>query len=335
MNFGIDLGFGNIKLYGPDGGIVLPSHVATAGNATVADLVGMTSQAAPLQITQLDRSYYVGARAHSWGRPVENLDYDRLTGSPEIRALLAGAFTRYMEAYGRIETAVTLFVGLPLEPLSGDPATVQATVAAARAWLTGVHAWRADGGAGSAHYSLDVREIKITSQPSGALFDYLLDDNGRFIPDRAGHMKQEIGIVSVGFNTVERLAVVNGAPVQRFTAGSTSGVRRLLELINDKGLYSLGELDGLLRTDALDAAQLRGPLDVWSREVNGEIERTWGKQWKRFAHVVIVGGGAMLLNGRLLPRFAGLASMPDDPILAIARGLYKLALLQHAQQGKR
>ena len=143
MNLGIDLGFGNIKLYGPSGGIVLPSHVATAGNATVADLVGMTSQAAPLQITQLDRSYYVGAGAHSWGRPVENLDYDRLTGSPEIRALLAGAFTRYMQEYGRIETAVTLFVGLPLEPLSGDPATVQATVAAARAWLTGVHAWRA------------------------------------------------------------------------------------------------------------------------------------------------------------------------------------------------
>jgi len=331
MNFGIDLGFGNIKLYGPDGGIVLPSHVATAGNATVADLAGMASETAPLQITQLDRSYYVGARAHSWGRPVENLDYDRLTGSPEIHALLAGAFTRYMEAYGRIDTAVTLFVGLPLEPLSGDPANVQATVAAARAWLTGVHNWRADG---DAHYTVDVREVKITSQPSGALFDYLLDDNGRFHPERAAHMKQEVGIVSVGFNTVERLAVVNGAPVQRFTAGSTSGVRRLLELMNDKGLYSLGELDGLLRAGALDTAQLRGPLDVWSREVNGEIERTWGKQWQRFVHIVLVGGGAMLLNGRLLPKFAGLASMPDDPILAIARGLYKLALLQ-ASQGKR
>lgn len=324
MKFGLDLGFGNIKLFGPGGGIVLPSHVATAAGRVVADMAGMQSEKPPLQIGIAGRRYWVGRRAHAWGRPVENLDYDRLTGSPEIQALLAGAFTRYAEAHGPADEDVTLYVGMPLEPLSADPEDVQQTVAAIKRWMIGVHAWRA----ADAHHHLNVVDVKITSQPSGALFDYLLDDNGRFYPQRAGHMKKEVGIISVGFNTVERLAVQDGSPVQRFAAGSTSGVRRLLDLVNDEGLYSLGELDGMLRNGAIKTAELRGPLDVWAREVNGEIERTWGKAWKRFVHIIVVGGGAVLLNGRLLPKFAGKASMPDDPVLAIARGLYKLSLLQ-------
>lgn len=329
MNFGLDLGYGNMKLYGPEGGVVLPSHVATAGAAVVGEMAGMAATAVPLRIGLLGRAYYVGAGAHDWGRPVENLGYDRLTGSPEIRALFCGAFTRYFQAHGPVDAPATLYVGLPLEPLSGEAAAVRDVVEAARAWLAGVHVWQADGVA----YRLEVGQVKITSQPSGALFDYLLDGDGRFVAGRAGHLSAEVGVISVGFNTVERMVVRDGAVVQRFSAGSTSGVRRLLELLNDGGLYSLGELDGLLRTDGIGVDRLQGSLQVWAREVQGEIERTWGNTWKRFEHVIVVGGGAVLLNGRLLPRFAGKASMPDDPIMAIARGLYKLALLQ--AKGKR
>lgn len=324
MNIGIDLGMGACKLVGPHGGIVLPSHVSIADGRMVGRLAGMKASKPPLKITVDGRAFYVGDGAHDFGRPVENMDYDRLNGSPEQRAIVYGALTRYIQRAQVILPMLTVYVGMPLEPLTGDPDQVQATVTAVRDWLHGSHAWLADG----VPYQLDVRDVKITSQPTGALFDYLLDDDGRFIPERKSHVKEEIGIISVGFNTVELLVVQDTRPVNRFTAGTTAGVRRLLELVNGDGLYSLGELDGRLRAGTLD---VRTAVPVWGREVSGAIEHTWGKHWRRFARIVTVGGGAILLNGQLA--FAGKSYLPDDPVLAIARGLYKMALMQ-AGRGK-
>jgi len=44
-----------------------------------------------------------------------------------------------------------------------------------------------------------------------------------------------------------------------------------------------------------------------------------------------MGGGAILLKDSLPHRFNGRAFMPDEPVQAIARGLYRLTLLQQAR----
>ena len=44
MNLGVDLGMGANKLYGPGGGLQLPSHVAVDGQRVVARLAGMKSK---------------------------------------------------------------------------------------------------------------------------------------------------------------------------------------------------------------------------------------------------------------------------------------------------
>jgi hypothetical protein len=324
-NLGIDLGMGANKLYGPNGGLQLPSHVAIDGNQVVTRLAGMKSKRPPLRVETENGTFYVGAGAHDWGRPVESLDYDRLTGSPEIRAIFYGAMTNYIKANGPIDKPINLLVGMPLEPLSGDVDQARAVAAQVRAWMRGPHQWQASGN----QYALNVANVNITGQATGALFDYLLDDNGAFIPARKGHIKKELGIISVGFNTVELLVVQNSAPVQRFTTGKTSGVRRLLELVDGQDLYSLGELDTQLRAGALDVKEA---LPIWAREVTGQIERTWGRQWRRFAGIVAVGGGAVLLQNELTRAFNGRATMPQDPVLSIARGLYKMALMQEARK---
>ncbi len=131
--------------------------------------------------------------------------------------------------------------------------------------------------------------------------------------------------MSVGFNTLELLVVRDRAPVERFTAGQTVGVRRLLELVNTQNLYSLGELDSALRAGRLDIANA---LPVWAREVNGEIEKRWGVAFKRFARVIVVGGGSLLLKEHLTRQFNGKAVLPDSPVLSIARGLYTLLLMK-------
>lgn len=314
--FGIDFGMGALKLFGAGGGVHLPSHVAIADGRIVSRMAGMRSEEPPLKITVGDHAFYVGDGAHEWGRPVESLDYERLNGAPEMRAVVYGAFTQYMSR-NSITGPVTLYVGMPLESLSG--ADAQTTVTAVQNWLRGRHEWSAND---EIELCLDVADVRITSQPTAALYDYALDDNGRFVPSRKGDLKKEIGIVSVGFNTVELLVISDTRPVQRFTAGKTVGVRRLLELVNASGLWSLGELDTQLRAGALD---IRSSTPIWAREVSGHVETTWGRQWRRFAKIVVVGGGALILNGQL--NFEGRAYTPDDPVMAISRGLYKLSLM--------
>lgn len=318
-SFGLDLGMGACKLYGPLGSIEMPSQVAIWRDHA-RGLGGMRNARPPLKMElSTGQAFWVGLHAHQWGRPVENVDYDRLSGAPEMHAILYATLTQYVKQFGAIGGPVGFHVGMPLEPLTGENAAT--TLTNVRGWMTGEHDWQAGGEA----YQVQVQDVKITSQATGALFDYLLDERGKFIPSRKAHLKAEVGVISVGFNTVELLAIQNLAPVQRFTAGATSGVRRLLELVNGDGLYSLGELDTQLRAGSLDVHEA---LPVWGREVTGHIERVWGKSWRRFAQIVMVGGGAILLNGQLSTRFNGKGYLSDDPVLSIARGLYKLALMQ-------
>lgn len=321
-SFGLDLGMGACKLYGPMGSIEMPSQVAVWRDHA-RGLGGMRNARPPLKVELgTGQTFWVGLHAHQWGRPVENVDYDRLSGAPEMHAILYATLTQYMKECGPVAGPLVLYVGMPLEPLTGDGAA--ATLDSVRTWLTGCHCWQAGGEA----YQVDVATVKITSQATGALFDYLLDDTGGFVPSRKAHIKKELGIVSIGFNTVELLVVQDNAPVQRFTAGSTNGVRRLFDLLNPGGLFSLGEMDTLNRMGRLPTGEA---LTVWEREVSGQVERVWGTAWKRFANIVLVGGGAVLLNGQLTRRFAGKAVMPDQPVMAIARGLYKLAQLQRGK----
>jgi hypothetical protein len=161
----------------------------------------------------------------------------------------------------------------------------------------------------------------------GALFDYVLDHRGQMIGERGSALLDEVGVISVGFNTVELLVVKERGAVERFTRGNTLGVRRLLELINRDGMWSLGELDGKLRAGGLKA-ELKHAMPVWSREVNGEIEKVWGNSHRRFAKVLIVGGGALLLKEALTQQFGHKAWVAEDAVLSIARGLWKLSVMK-------
>jgi hypothetical protein len=130
---------------------------------------------------------------------------------------------------------------------------------------------------------------------------------------------------------MELMVIRERKPVHRFTAGVTSGVRRLLEIVDAPGHYSLGELDTRLRTGQFD---VREALPVWEHEVGGVIEKRWGQAWRRFAVILLVGGGAVVLKDYLPHRFNGKAFIQDDPVISISRGLYKLGCMRVNQRRK-
>ncbi len=336
IQLGLDPGNGAIKVYGPAGGVQLPASVATRDSRTISRAVGLATVKPPLYVRTDAGTFYLGLSAHDWGRPVENMDHERFTGTPELRALVYGALGQYRnQATGGgepsgsgagLRDAYALTVGLPLETLSGDEEDVKATVANTKRWLEGGHAWEAD----DQPYAVTVQSVAITSQPVGALFDFLLDDAGSFIPTRKALFRAEIGVVAIGMSSIEMLVTRAGQVVPSDTYGDRRGVRRLLELCNPQGLFSLGELDAQLRAGKLDVSRA---LPIWAAEVSGFLERRWGAKHRRFAAVILVGGGAKLLGQHLAGRFAGKAYLPADPVLATARGLYKLACASAHKRG--
>ena len=318
---GEDLGMGANKLHGAAGGLQTISQVSSNGTQAITGMVGLKARTRPLHIATQHGSFYIGDGAHSAGRPVENLNFDRLTGTPEMRALFYGSLTQYQREYGPFERPLRIVAGLPVKMMIGETSrTYQDSV---KAWLKGVHEFEADGVA----QRVEVAKVILTSQPVGALFDYAFDDAGEYIPGREDAMLDEFGVVSVGFNTLELLVVQAQVAADRFVAGNTVGVRRLLELIDPSRMYSLGELDAKLRGGRLKA-EIKTNLPLWASDVTGEIEDRWGDTWKRFSRVLIVGGGALLLRDVLTAYFGAKAWIPENAVGSIARGLYKLNILK-------
>jgi hypothetical protein len=320
ISLGFDMGMGALKVWSKRGGLQLVSQVANNGHRHLIDSVlGLKNRKRPMLVEGAFGSFYVGDGAHEHGRPVENLDFDRLTGAPEMRVLMYAALAQYQDEYGPFDESLSLMAGLPLQMMIGDQAKdYQKSV---KAWLRGSHQFEADG----ITHAIEIEEVRQTSQPVGALFDYVLNDKAEMIGERGSVLQDEVGVISVGFNTVELLVVKERGAVERFTAGNTVGVRRLLELINRDGLWSLGELDAKLRAGRLNA-EVKQVLPIWAREVNGEVEKRWGISHRRFGRVLVVGGGALLLKDALTLQFDHKAWVPSDPVMAIARGLWKLSV---------
>ncbi len=318
---GEDMGMGNNKLAGAAGEIQTVSQIASNGSGAVSGMLGLKSRKRPTHISSEYGSFYVGQGAHEHGRPVEDLSFERLTGSPEMRALLYGSLAEYQTAYGKFTEPLSLMVGLPLQMMTGaDAKEYQQSVIG---WLKGIHTFEANEKA----QSVEVAKVRVTSQPVGALFDYSLNQDGTIREGGVSAMLDEVGIISVGFNTLELLVVKNQSAVERFTTGNTVGVRRLLDLCNRDGLYSLGEMDERLRAGQLKA-EAKSALPIWEHEVNGEIEKCWAKSYKRFAKVIIVGGGALILKDALTNQFGAKAWIAPNPVTSIARGLYKLSVMK-------
>ena len=314
ISVGLDAGMGAMKIWSEEGGLDMLSQAATNGGGHLDGMIGLRAAVRPLMIETADGEFYVGERAHNYGRPVENLNFDRFGGSPEMRVMVYGTWTRYMQAHGVFDAPLSVMVGLPLQTMGESLKESRLQI---RKWMLGQHTWKADG----VEYLVYVKRVRWNSQPVGALFDYVMDYNGQPIVGHERALRDETAILSVGFNTLELMVVQNQTVNERFTAGAKLGVRRLLDLVSKK--YSLGELDVMLRNGNL---KYKDKLPIWASEVNGAIEDVWGEDLSRFAAVLVVGGGALLLGNHLNLVADGIDKkvLCDDPVLSIARGLYKL-----------
>lgn len=310
---GLDPGSSGLRIAGADDCIAVSANISVPTGLRLSGVAGLAHTEPPPLIEFASLAYYVGRNASLHGRAVTNLDLSRQTGTPEMRAMLYAALTEWAEA-GHDLDGLSVMVALPNEVMAVDE-----TTAAAKRWLVGDHAWLCNG----RPYAASIRQVWAVGQAVAAMFDYLLDNDGQWVDGRRAEFAQRIGVVSLGFGTLELTAVQGRAQAPGLTFGPDLGARRLAELLDPRREYSPADMEERIRlSPASIPAEAR---EAWHSDVVGGIDKAWGKQWRTFRRVVVVGGGVHLIGKQVYSYFAPLAWMPDAPELAVARGAGKFA----------
>lgn len=303
----VDIGFGNAKGFA-DGGksVIIPSRVAIPSADLGLAGMGMKMARRATRISFDRGDFYVGPSAGSWGRIVENLDFSRLS-SPEAEALLYAVMSELVSD----GASVRLVLGLPV-PLLQDEAVARPVLEALRARLIREHLARVNG----RPFAFSVGGLRAAAQPVGAWADWALDAEGRWASPAA--RTALVGIVDIGFNTLDLYGIRGGKLEPRMVGGDKVGVRRLLDLEAPGKPYH--EAEERVRAGKISESA----LSTWLSEIIGSTERVWNGVNPDL--VILVGGGAALLRGRkeaFQRAFKGEVIVPEDPILANARGLWK------------
>jgi hypothetical protein len=326
---GYDPGMGNQKIYGKHGGAIYPSHVSINTDGKVLKSmrnVGIKAKTKPMEITIGNLQYFAGLTSHYYGQPIENMGYDRLLGSPELRVMFYSILTEYAVKYQvDFSKPIHLAIGLPFELLQGSEA--ESNSKKIKKFLSGEHAWVANDKA----YTVLVEKVLITNQAVGAFFDMQLDLQGKSIPEHISLQKKGVGVISVGSKTTEIMFLDALQLTPNMTEGRTFGVSDLLTMANSEGHYTLAMLDEKLRAGTIDLQNLE---PVWTRNLFGHVQKVWGSNWKRAARILLVGGGVQIMNGQFDQYFEGRSYRPDDPIIAVSRGLFKFMFSKFGTKSK-
>ncbi len=308
---GLDPGYGLIKVATAGGDFVMPSHVAAVRRVGLA-ASGLRLARATI-VRMGGKEYAIGEGAPMRGAVYESIEDARFLQEPSL-ALFLGAVARALPSAAE---PVALVVGLPVALLQGQQG--REIAGGLRRLLTGTHSLEVDGKA----LSLSVRHVWVRAQPLGVWADWALDDEGQALP---GVRRALVGIVDVGWGTVDLIGIQGGQVNADMVAGADLGVRVLLEDASGDDTMPLHELARRFAGGTLTVDERH--VSRWATEIAAFVRRRWRRSRPQL--VILAGGGIALLKEYgaldvLKAAFAGETLLPHDPVTTGARGLRKLA----------
>jgi len=321
MIVALDPGYGNTKVSTAVNCAMIQTAISRPKDIgkAASGLRTANNNAILVKIGNNGSEYLVGPGAWSYGEPLSTLDFMSLVSEPRLAVFYAALAQCIKEP---VETIDNLVIGLPV-PLLENEAEANITISALRS-LKRVHEFSVAPFKSNevlGKYMIKISRIKVLAQPVGAYADYILSDDLKI---RGDAKRSEIAIVDIGMNTLDLYVVQSGRVSPRFIGGDKIGVRRLLELIDGKGL-DLDELDAAVRENRIKIPDQA--IDNWLLPIIATIESTWPRL-DRFSTVILSGGGIKILGSRLsgaLSRRGAAIHLPENPILTNVRGLYKWA----------
>jgi hypothetical protein len=315
----------------------IPSVVGVGSTETGAlDLAGVVQpgrrRTMPTVVAFDGIEYLVGHGVARFATPIERMDFRRFTDSPELRALLYASLYPLLNGGSH---KLALAIGLPVEALADreQAAAIERDMAG---WLLGEHHFAIDG----TPALVEIVKAKVKPQPLATWLDWGLNNEGLWQREKE-LVRAPFLIIDLGFNTLDLYGIENGEVSGRYTGGEMLGMRRAAEMVINnlrpsKVEMSLHEADELVQRGVNGKkvwVYVNGsPLEVTAmvrqavNSLGSEVGRFIDSKVKgggKF-RILITGGGGLALGARLLNQYPK-ATIVDDPVLANARGLAKLA----------
>jgi plasmid segregation protein ParM len=344
---GVDPGFGGFKVSELQAdGIrveITPAVVGVGkkemGSLGLPTLGSRPSTDKPLRVSYEGVEYLVGQNIHLYAQPVQRLDFLRLSEGPELRSLIYAALWPIL---GGGSQQVALVIGLPIQILL-DQGQAEDVLQKLKSWLLAKHVFRVNDQSAE----VTISQIQVVPQVMGTYYVCLAGKNDSLRP--AGP-NVRFGIADIGFNTLDLIGIEGGAAIDRFTGGSTLGMRRAAEIVLNAVREEVDVELSLQQADDLIVQACKGQrsviyhpegetdvtrmvqqaLDNAAASVCSFVERVWGNG-RQFRHILLTGGGARALQEYLLKLYP-YATLIRDPITANARGLAHWASLFSAYQ---
>jgi plasmid segregation protein ParM len=191
------------------------------------------------------------------------------------------------------------------------------------------------------HVSGDTVEfdhVEVRAQGQGILFDYVLDDQGKPVPER---VNQNVLVVDIGFNTVDVLGVIEGRPSRQWSGMlENAGICRICEdlktYLQKEFRFSL--CDHVVK-DVLEkghislygvchdlSTTIRKTTEAYSDWLSREINSRWDGFLKRADRLIIAGGGAYYVDDLQRQYPEQFVVVPQDSEYSNAWGFLKFAL---------
>ena len=346
---GVDPGFGGFKvseLYGGDSISVeiTPAVVGVGkkerGLLSLPTLGSRPSTAKPLSVSYEGIEYLVGQNIHLYARPVQRLDFLRLSEGPELRSLIYAALWPIL---GGGSHQAALVIGLPIQILL-DQSQAGDILQKLKSWLLAKHMFQVKDQSAE----VTIVQLQVIPQVVGTYYAWLAEKTGSL--ESAGE-NVRVGIADIGFNTLDLIGVEDGTVIARFTDGNTLGMRRAAETVAQAVRHELDVELSLQQADDLIVQTCQGQrsviyhpegeadvthivhqaMDNAAASVCSFVEQAWGNG-RQFRHVLITGGGAHALQKYLLKLYP-YATVMRDPMTANARGLAQYASQPKAFEG--
>jgi hypothetical protein len=167
--------------------------------------------------------------------------------------------------------------------------------------------------------SLAVKDVKLIAQPVGAFFAWGMDDDGQWVRGK-DDLSASIGVLDIGFNTLDLFAMEGAEISARYTDGDTLGMRRAAEYVVQAVDDAYGKAISIYQANEMIQSSdpvlytSRGRVDprplvaqALSRAASGILTFVqqpdkWGNG-RQFDYLLFTGGGAEALREQLNDQF--------------------------------
>jgi len=324
MIVGIDIGYGYTKAVCQERQAIFPSVVGKAEQIRYENDLELAPGCAREKTYVTDGGdRFVGELALLQSRVQWTLLDRSRVEDPSARLLFLVALSE-VTAVDRCTQSFRVVTGLPVKWYADRQKLVTQ-------WV-GRHVLRQLNGRQVVH-RLSVDEVLVVPQPFGSLFDTLLGEQGQIVEQELA--RGRIGVIDIGTYTTDYVLVDGLRYVERGSSTISTAMARAFQLIG-RSLLDTYSLD--MRMHEVDRAVRRGRvsvfgeereigwlvqpvLDAVAEEILAEAGTLWG-EGRDLDAILVTGGGATLLGGRVRRRYAH-ARVLDDPSLANVRGFYK------------